>query len=231
MGFFDFLFKTITKNTVSSSHPSLPLEYYDFEEKYSEKIDTKYENLACSLDDLRSSFDESYNYKKRLAIIEKAIKKCDDFSGYLDSLGSYAMIYFSDMHGFEPFTPPEAYDVDFDFLSESPSAWKWLYDYYVSNPDLVSDVLYRQFISDNYDSEEDYLEELAFEKTVKDVSSSIIKIIKQNGGSMKKTELIKCFTDENEKNAFCLSLSRLEDSGKIIRSKAGNRIVFSIAPK
>jgi len=233
MGLLKFLLNTLLKNDVSNvittSKPPLPSEYYDFEDKYAPKIDAKYDNFIDSLDTIRESFDESYDYKKRLSLLNKAVKICDDFSSYLDSLGPFASIYFSDMYGSDDYSAPDSYCVDFDFPSDSSAAWKWLQEYFTANPDFVADILHKQFINDNYESEAAYLEEIEYENSVKNMCSQLIKYIKKNGGSMKKTDILKYY--EAESDLCSAALSRLEQSNRIVRSKVSNRIVFSIPSK
>ena len=57
----------------------------------------------------------------------------------------------------------------------------------------------------------------------------LIKYIKKNGGSMKKTDILKYY--EAESDLCSAALSRLEQSNRIVRSKVSNRIVFSIPSK
>lgn len=202
-------------------------EYYDFEEKYLDKIEAKYDSFCSSLDDLYYSFNESYDYKKRLSIIKKANERTEKFFEYIDSLGPFGMECFLDFYGETDFVAPASYDVDFDFHSENHSAWKWLENLYTTEPDHVTEVIHRQYISDNYSSEEEYLEELATEEAIKKLSRVILRLLKDNGNTMKKTDIIKSL-DEDQVEFFNWSISRLESSNKIIRSKEKNRIVYSL---
>ena len=167
MGFFSSIFSKLLSSDVSNTIKvsKTPTKYYSdeyhaFYDKFSDKAYDLYDKFEIDVEELQDDFCETFNYKKRLSILNSAIKKYEKMYSFFSEKGKGGIEYFNDEFKREPFSAPESYVAEYEPDFSNIDCLQWLKNLYETNIDHVKDVIHQEYIIAEYGSEEEYQKEM-----------------------------------------------------------------------
>ncbi len=195
--------------------------YNTFYDKYYDAAQRWYEKYEDGTSDAESVFYDTFNYKKRITALEKAIRAYDNFFNNFSKHGKSGEIFFElEFPDVNATYIPQDFCKDYPLDIENVNCCKWLRQYYIDHKEEVCEVIKMEEIESEYGTYEAYEEAMQYDKHIDEVCSKVLSIIKKNDGILQK-DIYKEF-DPVDVNFVKKYLKELADTSKIMRTKSGS---------
>lgn len=234
-----------SRNTTSVNHSSNNnydhLSYYDFEDKFLDKIDRDLEKYSDYCYEVQEFFEEHFSIEQRIKKLETAINKLDKIHEKYASYGNNGIKLFeentSDYYkGYSPNniiknTNGDNYDFEFDNIDFTNYDFiTYLLNLYKTDTEhqkqhLKQEKLYHD-ICYEFGGTKEYEEYLETQKQIKAVRKKVLSILKKEK-SIFQSKITGQFDDNFEKNEARKYIEELHKKNKVSKEKNGRSYLIT----